>query len=206
MNDNIRSLLKIVRLLVYGQKYISPLENTITSFSAPVWSIQMFRGLNDKADILTNSGLHLRASVLQRIRRTNCSSQLAEQNRRKNNGYVFYQIKYIDGCTSRLCYCRLYPGACSARQQVNECLDSCCRRHHLPPMLKNHHQHQCHHQRHQHCHHHYLLLFQRAALRRQASLESPRVDAENIKIVVRLLKDGGIRLHLLYFKGCSRWN
>ena len=59
----------------------------------------------------------------------------------KNNGYVFNKKKDLDGCTSQLCYCRLYPGACSARQQVNECLDSCCRRHHLPPMLKNHHQH-----------------------------------------------------------------
>ena len=124
----------------------------------------------------------------------------------KNNGYVFNKKKDLDGCTSQLCYCRLYPGACSARQQVNECLDSCCRRHHLPPMLKNHHQHQCHHQRPQHCHHHHLFLFQRVTLRQQAPLESARVDAENVKIVVRLLKDSGMRLRLLYFKGCSRWN
>ena len=115
----------------------------------------------------------------------------------------FNKKKYLNGSTSQLCYCRLYPGACSARQQVNECLDSCCRRHHLPLMLKNHHQHQCHHQRPQHCHHHHLFLFQRVALRPQAPIESARVDAEKVKIVVRLLKDSRMRLHLLYFKGCS---
>ena len=125
----------------------------------------------------------------------------SEQNWRKNKKDIFFLKIY--GCTSQLCYCRLYPGPCSARQQVNECLDSCCRRHHLPPMLKNHHQHLCHHQR---CHHHYIFLFQWVDFRRQEPLESAREYAENVKIVVRLLRDGGILLHMLYFKGCSRWN